>query len=147
MWNIPYFVVARIKQRLNQNHKSVLHHQHRTQKKCAWVFKHILTWIWLPTFLHLLELLRLWPQTQLNFQCLFSKHADNHQQHSEWQWGHVHIHMSRYTFSLSNKYWNLHEYNFTVAKQIVLIGVGAFNACMVLVIFNVFESLCRWKIE
>jgi len=34
-----------------------------------------------------------------------------------------------------------------VAKQIVLIGVGAFNACMVLVIFNVFESLCRWKIE
>lgn len=31
--------------------------------------------------------------------------------------------MSHYSFILSNKYWNIHDYNYTEAKQILLIGV------------------------
>lgn len=53
------------------------------------------------------------------------------------------IHMSYYSFILSNKYGNLHQYNFIEATQIILIGVGAFNACIFSVIFNVFAVLCR----
>lgn len=51
--------------------------------------------------------------------------------------------MSYYSFILSNKYGNLHQYNFIEATQIILIGVGAFNACIFSVIFNVFAVLCR----
>lgn len=147
MWNTPHFVVARIKHRFNQNHKSALYHQHRTEKNTAGCLSRYSLGSDFSPFLHLLELSRLRPQMQLSFYCLFSKHADNHEQHREWQWGHVHIHMSHYSFILSNKYWKLHEYNFTDAKQIILIGVGTFNACMFSVIFNVFAILCRWKIE
>jgi len=50
-------------------------------------------------------------------------------------------------FILSNKYGNLHQYNYIEAKQIILIGVGPFNECIFSVIFNIFAILCRLKLN